>query len=358
MTSLRLRASLALVFAAFTAACGGGDGGSGPSFADSVSTADAEDAADGAASTATYLADNLNFGSPSIGATAQAMYTRLMDKPEVAAFRAQLPRGSSFGATAPSWQAVMRPAGLQLVDGCSFSGHGLEDFPDGPPIDANGNGIGDDAAIDVVCTYTEEAGGDTVYTLREEQHVTLKEITASIYGMNLHYEILYRVTNNHGYISEEKLEQSATIDLRSSNASTDQSMKYSGRYSEGDFEGAEHGAGAFGEEWGADFAAASPIVYGDPLPNGNLSLHGHSFAWEEPDGVNLSFTITTPTVLAYSASCAAVPTNPPFTGGVLHGALNNSSSQASFDVTFTSCGNYTIDVNGAYDEPVAVTARR
>src|SRR5690242_5693159 len=143
MTSLRLRAILALAAAAFTAACGGGDGSSGPSFSDSVTTAEATGYADDAAETATYLADNLNFGSPSIAATAQVLYTRLMNKPEVVAYRARLPRPSSFGATVPSWQLVVRPAGIQLVDGCSYSSHGLDDYPDGNPIDLNNNDIPD-----------------------------------------------------------------------------------------------------------------------------------------------------------------------------------------------------------------------
>lgn len=338
------------------AACGGGDGGAGPTFSDSVTTAEASDFADGSAETATYLADNLNFGSPSIAATSQLLYTRLMNKPEVSAFRATLPRPSSFGATVPSWQGAMHPAGMQLAEGCTFSGHGLYEFPDGPPVDVNENGIADDAAIDIVCLFTEEAGGDTVYTVRQEQHVAISEIEASLYGMNVNYLILFRVTSNHGFLSEEKLEQSAVIDLRSGTASTDQSMKYSGAYREGDFDGAEAGAGAFGEEWGADFDADATIVYGSPLPDGDLSLHGHSYAWEEPDGRNLSFTISTPTVLAYSAACAAVPTNPPFTAGVLLGKLNNSSSQASFEVTFTGCGTYTVAVDNAND-PAAVAAR-
>ena len=348
MTSLRLRATLALALAAFTAACGGGDGGTGPSFADSVSTADAQDMASGAASTATYLADNLNFGEPSIAA-AQAMYTRLMARPEVAASQAQMTHLGRFGAAQLDWRTVIRPEGLQASagDGCTYSSHGLDDFPYGDPIDANGNGIGDDAAIDVVCTATELGAGDTVYSYIQEQHVAIKEISGSLYGMTLRFSILERYQDNHGNFEQQELKQNAVIDLRSGSASTDQSMAI--EYSSND-NGDRYDAG-YGEEWGAGFDPVGSIIYGDPLPNGELSLHGRSFFYET-DGVNVSFTISTPTVLAYSAACAAVPTNPPFTGGVLLGKLNNNSSQASFEVTFTSCGNYTVDVNGAYDEIV------
>jgi len=115
-------------------------------------------------------------------------------------------------------------------------------------------------------------------------------------------------------------------------------------------------AGGIGGEWGADFDADGTIEYGDPLPDGDLTLRGRSFYYEEPDGRNLSFTITTPTVLAYDASCAAVDDDPPFTAGVLLGKLNGSNSQASFEVTFTGCGTYTVAVDNAND-PAAVAAR-
>jgi len=356
MMTPRLRAVAALLLASFAAACGGSDGGGGPSYSDSVTTAEATEFANGSAETATYLADNLNFGMPEIAAASQALYTRVMHKPEVAALRSRLPRGSQFGATVPSWQGAMHPAAMQLADGCTFSGHGLEEFPDGPPIDVNGNEVPDDAAIDIVCIHNEEGNGDTVWTLRQEQHIAISEIDAAVYGLNMSYLILYRETNNHGYLSEEKLEQSAKIDLRTGTASTDQSMKYSGRYKEGDHAGAESGEGAFGEEWGAYFDADATIAYCDPLPDGDLNLHGRSFYYEEPDGRNLSFSITTPTVLAYSAACAASDDNPPFTAGVLLGKLNGSNSQASFEVTITGCGTYTIAVDNAND-PATVAAR-
>jgi hypothetical protein len=356
MTSLRLRAATALLLASFAAACGSDEGGSSASFSDSVTTAEATEFANGAAETASYLADNLNFGTPEIAVTAQALYTRLMNKPEVAAFRARMPGKVAVGANAPNWQVAMRPAGIQLADGCSYSGHGFYEFPMGNPVDLNENGVPDDAALDVVCIYTEEGGADTVWTIREEQHVKVKEIDGSLYGMNVSFQILQRVTNNKGLLEEIQVDQAAKIDLRSGSASTDQSMKFTGKFDEGDHEGAESGEGAFGEEWGADFDADGTIVEGDPLPDGLLILRGRSFYYEEPDGRNLSFSITTPTALAYDAGCAAIDDDPPFTAGVLLGRLNGSSAQASFEVTFTGCGSYTVAVDNAND-PAVVAAQ-
>jgi hypothetical protein len=356
MRSMRLRASLALALAAFTAACGD-SGSTGPSFADSVSTVVAEGFADGSAETATYLAQNLNFGAPSIGAASQAMFTRIMARPEVIALRANMSRPVTIAPIDAAGLAMGRPAGIQLADGCTFSGHGMYDIPFGDPVDLNENGLADDASVDIVCIQTEEGGGDTLWTYRQDFHIAMKEIAGSVYGATFSAWQAERYSNNHGYFEEQRLDQSGKIDLRTSSASTDQKMKFSGAYSEGNHEGAEHAEGAIGEEWSADFDADAAIVYGSDLPDGDLTLNGRSYAYEEPSGNNISFSISTPTALAYNAACAAVPTNPPFTAGVLLGELNGSSNQASFEVTFTSCGNYTIDVDGAYDE-VVVSAQR
>src|SRR5688500_1544244 len=122
MSSLRLRASLALVLAAFTAACGD-SGSGGPSFADSVSTADAEDFAEGVADFAEQVAYSMNFNGPSVGLAAPAIVSEL---------RASLPapavdlRGRLFAQpdlSALDWRnAPSRIRGPQLVaDGCTVT---------------------------------------------------------------------------------------------------------------------------------------------------------------------------------------------------------------------------------------------
>ena len=89
-----------------------------------------------------------------------------------------------------------------------------------------------------------------------------------------------------------------------------------------------------------------------------MTIGGRRYQADSDGDNNVSFTISTPTALAYNAACAAADNNPPFTAGVLLGKLNNSSSQASFEVTFTACGSYGVDVDGAYDEVMVVTAGR
>ena len=128
MSSLRLRASLALVLAAFTAACGD-SGSTGPSFADSASTAEAIDFADGAASTASYLAENLNFGMPSVGLSS-AMATRVMNRPEVAAAQSRMRWVRPISLARLDMRALTRPEGLQAAaDGCTITARGTWDPP-------------------------------------------------------------------------------------------------------------------------------------------------------------------------------------------------------------------------------------
>src|SRR5688572_11898984 len=128
MSSLRLRASLALVLAAFTAACGD-SGSTGPSFADSASTAEAIDFADGAASTASYLAENLNFGMPSVGLSS-AMATRVMNRPEVVAAQSRMRWVRPISLARLDMRALTRPEGLQAAaDGCTITARGTWDPP-------------------------------------------------------------------------------------------------------------------------------------------------------------------------------------------------------------------------------------
>jgi hypothetical protein len=332
-------------------ACGG-DGGGGPSFADSVSTANAENAADGSAEAATYLAQNLNFGQPAIG-LATAMYTRILNRPEVVAAQGRMHWVRPVAAARLDWRALVRPEGLQAAaDGCTFSGHGSWDPPFGEPVDQNENGIPDDFAAEINCEESEELGGDTVVTFFSRQRVAVKEIDGSLWGMTVTFWYSEGAQDNHGNHEKIEVEQNAEIDVRTGSAATSQSMELT--FSE-QFGGEPYQEG-FGERWNAGFDPASAIALGDPLPDGDLTLGGRRFFFET-DGASVSFEISTPTALAYSAACAAVPTNPPFTAGVLRGLLNNNSNLASFDVTFTGCGAYTIDVDGAYDEPLTIAGR-
>ncbi|HVX88446.1 MAG TPA: hypothetical protein VG940_05920 [Gemmatimonadales bacterium] len=354
MTSLRLRATLALAAAAFTAACGGGDGSSGPSFADSVSTADAQDAGNNVAAYASQVAFAMNFGGPSIGIFAAPALTRVKSYlPSTPAVFA----GRELPAVDLSALDLRHPAavkGLMLADpsaSCTYSGHGFTGgfgF-DGDPIDVNGNGIPDDFAFRVECVESDSVAPDTTVTMRIVQDYAIKELTGSLYGGTIAVHVLARYSDNHGRYEEEKIDLTGKQDIRADGIIDQASLEV--------HQGANNNidpvvAISAGESWDNRFDPASTISLGSDIPDGALTLNGKTWAASTITGLNLSFTVSTPTPLAYSAACADADTNPPFTAGVLHGKLNNSSNQASFQIDFTSCGNYDVTVNGAYDEVV------
>lgn len=355
MTSLRLRASMALAFAAFTAACGGGDGGAGPSFPDSVSTADAQDFADGVADYADYVASAMNFGGPSIALAGPAIATRLnaaihplaVNLPGVRFAPLELGRLTPQAVTA-------RVQGLQLsATGCTTTIRGSYDPYGETPVDDNNNDIADDFYIKIVCETTDSVGGDTVVTQTVTQEVSWKEITTSLYGQVITYHVAQDAHDNHGRYQFIHYDVNGKQDIRADGIVDQASFKARQETNIGGDVLFEEG----GESWDNGFDPATAIALGGNIPDGDLTIGGHRY-YANSDDQNLSFGIHTTDPLAYSAACAGTDTNPPFTDGTLVGNLNNSSSQASFTIDFTSCGNYTVAVNGAYDEPVVVSARR
>jgi hypothetical protein len=354
MHSKRLRASLALALAAFTAACGD-SGSTGPSFPDSVSTADAEDFADGVAEYANGVAYSINFNGPSVGVAAPAAFARLeADLPASAAtMRGRTGRGPDLSLL--DWRNVAaRAKGPQLsADRCTFTIRGAYDPFAEEPVDDNENGIPDDLYVKMECVY-EYPEGDYLYVEYETQEVTWKEITSSLYGQTIAASYEEGARDNEGYHGFLRYSLEARQDIRTDGITDEASFKL--RYEEKEPELALEFFEQ-GESWDNAFDPTGTINPESNIPDGALTLNGRRYTINS-EGAGASFTISTPTPLSYNAACAAVPTNPPFTAGVLLGRLNNSSSQASFEVTFTSCGNYAIDVDGAYDEPVVVTAGR
>jgi hypothetical protein len=356
MTSLRLRATMALGFAALTAACGGGDG-TGPSFADSVSTAAADSAADYVAGFASQVAYSINFNGPAIGIAAPAMLARV---------RGQLsPSAPSLSGAAfrepdvamLDWRRVVtRAKGLQLAAGagCTVTMRGSDDPFEPQPTDANGNGIPDDFYLKYVCTEIDSIATDTVITGVTSQEVAIKEISGSLYGQTISVGVHVEQRDNHGrYVIPYHIELSGKQDIRTDGIVDQASIKAreeSNLSGEVLFEEA-------GESWSNAFDPASPISPESNIPDGDLTIGGRRYH-ADSEGNNISFGISTTDPLAYSAACALADTNPPFSDGTIVGKLNNSSSQASFTIDFTGCGGYTVTVNGAYDEPVVVTARR
>ena len=350
MTSLRLRASVALVLAAFTAACGGGDGSSGPSFPDSVSTADAQDFADGVADYASYVSSAMNFGGPSIALGAQAMAARVESRLPV--MTAAVP-GVTFQRPDLSrldWRAAAsRAQGLQLSSsaGCSTTAHGFADPDLNDPIDLNGNNIPDDLYFKVVCSFTDTVATDTIVTETLTEEIIIQEITTSLYGVNISERIEQEAHTNHGLYQFIRYNIGGKQDIRSNGIVDQAELKIRQETNtSGDVVFYEAG-----ESWDNAFDPTGTIVPESNIPDGDLTIGGHRY-YANSDGENLSFGIHTTDPLAYSAACALADTNPPFTDGTLVGNLNNSSSQASFIIDFTSCANFTVTVNGAYDEVV------
>ncbi len=358
MFSTRLRASLALVLAAFTAACGD-DGSTGPSFPDSVSTADAEDFADGVADYASSVASAINFNGPSVGVVAPAIVSEL--RASLGASSADL-QGRSFAQPDLSpldWRnfpARARVRGPQLAaDGCTVTIRGSDDPYGEQPTDQNENGIPDDYYAKIVCTESGEGGGDTLYTATMTQEIAYKEIASSLYGVTMSIAIRQEQHDNYGHYMLLDYDIDARQDIRSDGIEDEASFKVrqESKITDDPVVWVEAG-----ESWDNAFDPTGAITPESNIPDGALTIGGRRYFADSEGDENVSFTISTPTALAYNAACAAVPTNPPFTAGVLLGELNGSSSQASFEVTFTACGNYAVDVDGAYDGPVEVTAGR
>lgn len=355
MRSTTLRASLALVLAAFTAACGGSDGSTGPSFADSVSTAEASNFAADAADAASGAMWALNFNEPGFGLAApQPTVQRLAAKSPL-----QLGRlGFDRATLSPKFDLMAiarRPDGLQMIaaEGCTYTARGLS-MGGGGFVDVNQNGIPDDAYLKVACVETDSTGGPGNHvTETQVQEQSVKENFAALFGYTVSIRVMGRYEDEDGNYEGGEIKMRRTIDVRSGSANGSSEVDY---WEGESFEGDVYDWRA-GQDDDASFDPNGTITLGNALPDGALTLNRRDF-YTETDAVNLSFTVTTPTALVYNAACALADDNPPFTAGVLRGELNGNSGSASFEVTFTSCGNATIDVDGAYDEPVVVTAGR
>jgi hypothetical protein len=93
------------------------------------------------------------------------------------------------------------------------------------------------------------------------------------------------------------------------------------------------------KNWTAKFTADVPgsISLGNPLPAGLLTITGSS-SWTRLDQ---SWTIatTTPTALHFTPACTV---SPRFDDGVLVHVVTRGDATATFQVTFTACGTYTV----------------
>jgi hypothetical protein len=343
----RVALASALIFA--FSACG--DDSSGTDFDDEATTAETEDAAEGAADLATSAASSLNFGGPNVLLAASASAEEFAAAHPLTA-RILAEHGLSAAVSMPGVIGV-RGAGLQAVAavGCSVSGHGADGSDPFEPYDGNLNGIPDDWGIKYTCVAKDSSDTSNVVTQTQTIELSVKENTASLHGFDASMDYVVRISEEEGDAFGIEYHGNEQLDIRSSSAHHDYSFRARGFNTVAGETEEESG----GESWDATFDPDGSIALGSDLPDGELEFTGKNW-FANSDDVSLSFTIDTPEALAYSAACADVDDNPPFTDGQIRGRLNGGSHSASFLISITDCGSYTVEVDNTSDEPVVVSA--
>lgn len=322
------------------AACGD-SGSSGPSFPDSVSTADAQDAASNSVGFTSDIMSTLSFGQPGFAAP---MDTRLLAYAAAHGSMVRAPR-------APYPLDVAHPAqmsaSLQLAasEGCTVTSHGSYGIGGGSPVDVNANGIPDNLGFRVECLQTDSTSSpDTVFTSHIIEDISIVERMGDLYGYDERLLISERHGDSFGNFGQLVEDITLHNSINSGNANSALSVTVTQDSTQDST--ALHQQ--FGDQWSANFTPAAAITLGDPLPNGALTLTGRLFVLD-PTASSYSFSLNTPTALAYDASCAAAVSNPPFTAGEIDGHLNGNGSSANFTATFTACGVApTISTNGTF----------
>lgn len=326
---------------AFALAACGDSGSAGPSFPDSVSTADAQDAANTSASFTDDMISLLNFGAPGLAAP---MSARLMAFG--AAHGSAIKAPVALVALDPSRPAVMGAAIQRAAaEGCTVTSHGTYDIGFGTPVDVNANGIPDNLGIEIDCLTTDSTSNpDTTFTQHIIENISIVERMADLYGYDEKVFVSQREGDSFGNFAQESQDVSIHTSINSGNANSalgitvkqDQKQDTMSLHQE------------LGESWASNFAPAGTISLGDPLPNGALSFTGRIYTID-PTSSTYSFSLNTSTPLAYSASCHAAASNPPFTAGEIDGHLNGNGNSANFSATFTACGvDPTIATNGTF----------
>lgn len=330
MTTARFGAAVALALATTLAACGGDSGSGGPSFPDSVSTSDAQDAASGSADFAGSMMDMFNFQSP--GLAAPASVSRLLAVGAAHGTILRAPRAPF--ALDLAHPAIMGAAIQQAsAEGCTVTSHGTYDIGFGTPVDVNANGIPDNMGVRIDCVQTDSTNPDTTFTSHIIEDISIVERMGDLFGYDEVVSVLQREGDSFGNFEQESQNVTIHTSINADAASNSVSV--------GVAEDQKHDTttlhGELGQSWSANFDPSGTISLGDPLPNGALTFTGRTFIFD-PTASSWNFTLNTTTPLAYSASCAAAVSNPPFTGGVIAGHLNGNGGSAGFTATFTACG--------------------
>ena len=112
---------------------------------------------------------------------------------------------------------------------------------------------------------------------------------------------------------------------------------------------AQGASARFATEWDLDFDAApgASIVAGEPLPDGTYTPSGTTIIEQMRD--RYTFTVSAPTPLAYSATCAADPFmyDNPFTAGVLRVDAAGGETDGYVEIVFSECLEPTITYRAA-----------
>jgi hypothetical protein len=346
MTTSRLSAVAAVAFAFVAASCGG-DGGTGPTFADSVSTSEAQGRAAQTVNNIGLSVGQLNFGEGSIGLVAKAFTARVTAQRPFAV--------RSIGGHAlrrevriPDWHTIVQgSAGSQASaeEGCTVTQSGTTP---GGPVDVDQNGFPDNLYFRQECLLTDStSNADTTYISYLLVEERVKQNFSSLYGFDISVTELEKDSDEFGNFASFGVTGTEALDIRSGSAT----HRVNFTVNEGGKVDTASAAYEDGVNWNVAFAPSASIFLGDPLPNGALTLSGREYTTDTEDQ-NVSFTLLTDTPLAYSASCYAALSNPPFTAGVLIGRLNNNADNGSFSATFTACGAApTISTEGTYAAP-------
>ena len=328
---------------------GCGDSNSGPDFDDEATTDETLGVSEDAVSLAQQIAYSMDFGTPNIFLAPMANAARSTAfGPH--AVRPMQRRGAVAAVGLATWTGD-RAVALQAVaaNGCSVTSHGTDGSDPFDYLDENGNDIPDDWSLKLVCVAVDSSDTSNVWTYTETYDVGAKEDMSALHGFEgrLHFSDIGR--DEEGHSAGQVYTGTEVLDVRT--GSVAHRFSFQVRYFEDDEESVT------GNEWNATFDPASDIVLGDPLPDGDLDFSGRSWFVNTGD-ISLSFALESTTPLAYSAACEAGDVTPPFTAGVIRGRLNNSSSAASFEVTFNDCADFTVTTSGTSDEGVPVVARR
>jgi len=345
-TFFRRVAMASALMLAFSAC--GDDASGGPDFDDTATTEDTELMADAARNLAGHIMDQVDFGHPDLLLSLEATVARVRAEHP---FTARSPLGARLvrGMSDIPGLVAVPGAPLQLVaaPGCSITSHGSEGDPF-DPYDGNENGIPDDWAVAYTCIVLDTSDASNTVTHRLRIEISAKENSASLHGYTSHQLYEEKAFDEEGNEEGELYEGEERLDIRAGLA-TRNGGYHAREWSS--IEGVTY-EGLYSEMSDASFDPASAISLESPLPNGDLVFTGKRTYWETDD-TSLSFSLDTPVTLAFNSECWYTDNTPAFSSGALRGRLNGNGDQATFTVTFNSCGNYTVVTDNTEDLPAA-----